>query len=79
MHWQYLISSNGHTHLVPDAQQQQSPLSTIHRNLAYELIKALAVQLFSNWANTGLTCLLVSHHEASEGITQLWLVILSIT
>lgn len=53
----YLVSSDGHAHLVADTQQQQAALSAVDCDLTDELVKALGIELFTNRADAGLTCL----------------------
>ena len=54
---QYLISCNSHVHLIPDSEQQQSPLCTVDGHFPDQLIKALSIKLFSHRTDACLSSL----------------------
>jgi hypothetical protein len=68
-----LVGLIRHFDVVPDSQEQEAPLRLVESHLADNLIEALAEQLFSDWAETGLAGLplkkfLVEHFSKSGHI-----------
>ena len=56
-----LVGSDGHAHLIPNAQQQQAPLRAVDGDLADQLVKGLSIQLLPHGAQPGLPCLQSIH------------------
>mmetsp|Transcript_68038 Transcript_68038/g.168083 ORF Transcript_68038/g.168083 Transcript_68038/m.168083 type:complete len:210 (-) Transcript_68038:312-941(-) len=51
---QGLVCSDGHPDLIPHAQQQKPPLSTVDRDLPDQLVKRLAIELLTHGADPRL-------------------------
>ena len=52
---QSLISLDSHLYFISDSNKKESSLGTVDGNLSNQLIKALRVKLFSNWADTSVS------------------------
>jgi len=46
---------NGHLDLIPYSDEKESSFSAVDGDLSDQFIEALGEELFSVWANTGLT------------------------